>query len=399
MIGRCWWWPLFIFTLALVCLTFNTHSYFQSLRLYTLQQKNGRNLYFKTLVYNDDHLCLEYQKNDYRVFDFDSTLKQCRKINNFDSALALAERVLLLRPVPPSLLTGVIKVFGESKNLGRAVSLLKTMQEEMNVVPNEYHMSALIIACRNCKQWELALELFNRMDKMKIPKNTIVCNGIISTLGDAVQIKEVFNILTEMTTLNINKDIVTYSSAITAFQKAGEWQKAIDLYHLLKKENITPNSITLNAVLNACARGRQLQMALDLFSSACKENIQVDTISYSIIIKVCGDVNEYDLAMLLFEAMGDTDTDTNINIATNADTSSHLCSSSSPSSQFSPQYIEGIISQCKKVRRDTGCFNAMITCCERTVGKWAAAINLFDRMTKEKYLQPDCKTYTAVISR
>ena len=336
-----------------------------------------------------------YDDND---IDFGPLLKKCRSDNDFQPAIDLAEKALLLRPMPPSILTGVIKVFGESGQLGRAVSLLKVMREEMNVVPNEYHLGALIAACRRCGQWEMGVALYNRMDRLQVKKNTVICNNIISTLGDALQWGSVFEILNEMDTLDIKKDIVTYSSSITACVKAGEWERATTLYRMMEKEGIKPNTITLNAALNACARGRQVRLALDLFSEACKSGIQVDAISYSVVIKVCGDINEFNVALALFNAMGEEGGPENGKSVNAREFTFDAWNSSSPS-QFSGEYVKEIINSCKRVPRDTGCYNAMITCCERA-GKWEIAVDILYCMMKvvRSRARPDCKTYSAAIS-
>ena len=348
--------------------------------------------------------------------DFESVLRKSKYTNDYRQAVELAERALLLRPMPPSILTGVIKVFGEAGQLGRAVSILRIMKEELNVVPNVYHLGALIVACRKCGQWEMAVALYNRMDSLKIAKNTIVCNNIISTLGDAMQWQSVFDILLEMDKLSIKKDIVTYSSAITAFVKAGEWEHAITLYRRMEQEGVKPNTITLNAVLSACARGRQVRMALDLFAEASRKGTLVDTISYSVVIKVCGDFNEFDVSLRLFEAMADRDTSDNDHTASNevlggdsvdegppkgpstAVSGSVSAWNSSSRSQFSNEFINSILMTCKPVKRDAGCFNAMVTCCERA-GQWRTAISLLTRMKESTpRIHADSRTYSAAIS-
>lgn len=337
------------------------------------------------------------KRYDDNEIDFASVLRKCKYSNDYQPAIELAEKALLLRPMPPSILTGVIKVFGEAGQLGRAVSLLKVMKEELNVMPNEYHLGALIAACRRCGQWEMGVVLYNRMDSLNVVKNTIICNNIISTLGDALQWQSVFEILAEMDNLNIKKDIVTYSSAITACVKAGEWERAITLYRMMEKEGIKPNTITLNAVLSACARGRQVRMALDMFSEACKLGIPLDTISYSVVIKVCGDINEFEVALCLFDAMSDDIVTESSKNVLRKDILSTWNSSST--SQFSKEYILDILRTCRKVPRDTGCYNSIITCCERA-GKWEIAVDILYSMMKNKggRNRPDSKTFSAAIS-
>ena len=193
----------------------------------------------------------------------------------------MAERALSeVRPMPPSVMTQVIKLFGEAGQLGRAISLLSVMREEYGLAPNERHLGALIQACRQCGNYEMALALFAQMDRLGIPKNTVVCNVMITTLGEAVQWPAVMDVLGEMTQHGVAKDIITYSAAITACVKAGEWTHAVTLYRLMEAEGVTPNTITLNAVLSACVGGRQLALAREIFADAGRRGVPVDTISY-----------------------------------------------------------------------------------------------------------------------
>jgi pentatricopeptide repeat protein len=383
-----------IFSLCWLILTSSFHRLHQSNNL--LRQR--------TVIFDqssDNGAPPRKKRYDDNEIDFLSVLRKCKYSNDYQPAIELAEKALLLRPMPPSILTGVIKVFGEAGQLGRAVSLLKVMKEELNVMPNEYHLGALIAACRRCGQWEMGVVLYNRMDSLNVVKNTIICNNIISTLGDALQWQSVFEILAEMDTLNIKKDIVTYSSAITACVKAGEWERAITLYRMMEKEGIKTNTITLNAVLSACARGRQVRMALDLFSEACKLGVPLDTISYSVVIKVCGDINEFEVALCLFNAMSDDVAESSVTETSKSILRKDILSNwnSSSASQFSKEYVSEILRTCRKVPRDTGCYNSIITCCERA-GKWETAVDILDSMMKNKggRTRPDSKTFSAAIS-
>ena len=165
-------------------------------------------------------------------YDFNGVLRKCRVMQNYEPAIALADEVLQMRPIGPAVITQVIKVFGEAGQLGRAISMLRFMENELQIAPSEHHLGALIHACKIQNQWEMALELYHRMDQKGIDKNTIICNSMISTPGDALQWKAAFDILGEMTQKNITKDTITYSSIISACVKAGEWRHAITLYKL-----------------------------------------------------------------------------------------------------------------------------------------------------------------------
>jgi pentatricopeptide repeat protein len=107
------------------------------------------------------------------------------------------------------------------------------------------------------------------------------------------------------------------------------------------------------------------------------------------------------VALCLFYAMSDdvaesSVTETSKNILKKDNLSNW---NSSSASQFSKEYISEILRTCRKVPRDTGCYNSIITCCERA-GKWEIAVNILDTMMKDKggRNRPDSKTFSAAIS-
>jgi pentatricopeptide repeat protein len=137
-------------------------------------------------------------------------LKKFRANRDYDAALKLLDIVSSQDTVlSPATYTHIIQFHGEMGQLGKALYVLKTMKEN-NVAINERHYGALIQACRNAKQWEMAFELFNRMDKQtpKVKRNTIVYNSVIAALAEAKQLTIVLQLLKQMTSENIPKDVI-----------------------------------------------------------------------------------------------------------------------------------------------------------------------------------------------
>jgi pentatricopeptide repeat protein len=303
-------------------------------------------------------------------------LKKFRANRDYDAALKLLDIVSSQDTVlSPATYTHIIQFHGEMGQLGKALYVLKTMKEN-NVAINERHYGALIQACRNAKQWEMAFELFNRMDKQtpKVKRNTIVYNSVIAALAEAKQLTIVLQLLKQMTSENIPKDVITYTAAINSCEKAQDWKTAIDLYQEMDAVNgIKPNSITLNSVLSACASGRQWDLALQLFKDAGNKGIIRDAVSYSVVIACMGEAKKYQLAKDLFDSMDGRQ----VFFADNCTTAKQT------------------------VARDTGTYNAMITACERN-GKWQDALRIIDILTlggSDKLpVHADSKTYCAAIS-
>ena len=236
-------------------------------------------------------------------------LRECRRTGDYALAIELAEKLESQPVLNAQGVTSCIRLYGEAKQLGRAISMLTTM-EQLSMKANEHHFGALIHAARKAGQWEMAMELFGRMksNKYNIEPNTIIYNSMISTAGDARDLRMVEDLIQEMETRKISKDTVTYSAAITACERCNKWQQAIKLYESMKKNAdsdsaVKPNTYTLNAVLNACVHGRQWRSALEELARAREVGIAPDVISYSAVITALGDAKHVEMAMRLFKDM------------------------------------------------------------------------------------------------
>ncbi len=303
-------------------------------------------------------------------------LQKFRAKRDYNGALKLIDNISIRNiALSPATYTLMIQLHGEMGQLGKALYVLKTMKEH-NVAINERHYGALIQACRNAKQWEMAFELFNRMDKQipKVKRNTIVYNSVIATLGEAKQLSLVLQLLKQMELEKIPKDVITYTAAINSCEKAQDWKTAIELYEEMDVVyGIKPNLITLNSVLSACASGRQWDLALKLFEDAGNKDIVRDAVSYSVVIACMGEAKKYQLAKDLFDSMDGRQ----LFFGNNTNIAKHT------------------------VARDTGTYNAMITACERN-GKWQDALRIIDILTlggsDKSPVHADSKTYCAAIS-
>lgn len=307
--------------------------------------------------------------------------KECRVTRNYKPALNLVERIIAAATTPslnqnidtiltPAVCTTVIQTYGETGNLGKALGFMKTMQQ-YNIEMNQRHYGALIQACRRAGQWEMAVEIFERMREppSNVKHNTVLYNSILATLGEARQLPLALKYFDQMKTEGIPKDTITYGTAISACEKAGNWPRALELYEEMERiDNLKPNSITLNSALSACMVGKQWEKAIRLFDDAGKRGIERDAVAYSVVIATCGESRKFELAKKYFESM------------------------------------DSLIDPSKATKRDTGTYNAMMTACERS-GKWQEAIALLtllknsapDSKTGE-CLKPDCRTYSIVIN-
>ena len=294
--------------------------------------------------------------------DVSALIRQCQRMGRFDDAIEYAEALeCSTTPLSSTLITSIIRLYGESGQLGRALAMLSKMGEH-NVAPNVHHFGALLQAARRAKQCDLALGLFDLMErKYGIRRNVVVYNTMIATAGEAQKLDLVLELLRKMEQEGIERDAFTYSAAIGACERKGQWQFAVDLYQDMVATcaggtlgaRIKPNVILLNNVLNACATGRQWKLALRLLVESRALGVAPDAISYSSVIIACGYAKECGTAKRIFDS------------------------------------IQGAV-------RDAGTYNAMLTAYERS-GEWNEALALFRQMNDSSCL-PDSKSYNIVIA-
>lgn len=330
---------------------------------------------------------------------FDEILSECRKSGNFDLAIQAAEKAENQVPLTASTITGVIRLYGEAGQLGRAIHMLQKMRE-LKITPNAHHFGALLQAARKAKQWELALELFEIMTTLGVERNTIVYNVMISAAGDAKQGDLVGTLLNRMKEENIPKDTVTFSAAITAWEKSDFWQKSLQLYDTMPQCGVRSNLITLNAALGACVTGMQWRRAIQLLQLAPSRKIYPDSISFSTVIRACGESQQFDIAWRLFHSM-EVDGGSRVLVELCKEMAENVVE---PLHSSTTVPIVPHPAPVQRVQRDTGTYNAMITAC-RVSRRWKEAVQLLRCMGRgdlpsddRTRVAPDCQSFSAAIA-
>jgi pentatricopeptide repeat protein len=293
------------------------------------------------------------------------TIRVARTTQNWTEPLDVAEETLKKTEVSPQMMTTILKIFGESGNLGRALLLLRDMKD-WGVTPNERHFGALLHSCRLLSQPDMAWELFqNFVHEFDIDRNTVLFNTMISLNGDFKRGNEISKLLEQMTRENVQKDTFTYSAAMIAFNRCQMEKETIRLWDFLSDSSskrtklgssgeISINAYIVNAALRACSTRRQWKKLFEVVAVADSLSVPLDAVSYSIIILACGELGRANDAIAYFK-----------------------------------------LAMTKSIKRDTGLYNALATAYEKT-GEWELSIKLLDEL-KADGIRADSKTYNAII--
>jgi pentatricopeptide repeat domain-containing protein 1 len=283
-------------------------------------------------------------------------IEESKRSGDWKRAVAAANDVLVNGNLTESIATGVIRAFGESGDLGRAISVLGVMKSK-NIKPNEHHYGALMQCCKRTNQWSMALEIFQMMKKQNVSRNTFVYNILLSALAKSSQASYILETLQEMKKDQVDMDIVSYSTAIFAFSKCNRPQESLRLWNeLLVSDTLKPNTILVNNVLYACKSARMWSKVIEVFEMSQRIGIEADPLSNCIIAS--GELYDFESAVLYFNM------------------SDNLSGS--------------------RVKRDTGIYNALILACERT--RRSVDARYFIKQMISEGIEPDVKTFSSAIS-
>ncbi|OLP95582.1 Pentatricopeptide repeat-containing protein, chloroplastic [Symbiodinium microadriaticum] len=285
--------------------------------------------------------------------------------------------------------------------------------------------TAGISACAKAGKWQLALHLFDAMQKAKLEANVISYSVTISSCERAGQWQMAMHLFDSMPKAKVAANIISYNTTISACEKAGQWQLAVHLFDSIRKVKLQADLISYSAAISSCEKVGQWQLAVSLFGTMLKSQLDADVIIYSATISSCAKAGHWQLAMYLFESMHKSKVGANV-ISYSAAISScekggqwqlalHLFASMCRDKLFADvTSYNAIISACEKgwqwelaihffdsmhqakLHADVISYNATISACEKG-GRWQLAMHLFDNMRKTK-MHADVISYSATIS-
>ena len=283
-----------------------------------------------------------------------------RAIASLPDAFEFANKLSSITSPSPSdsyRLTQTIRVLGQHKQLGTALSLVQSAVKA-KIPLNSHHFVALLQACRLNRQWDIAESLFDRMNRYGVGYSTLHCNIMIAIHSEADRVDSILSTLQFMENRSIPFDAFTLSSAINGCIKGKDLNRALAISEVALQSEFANNTFVFNAVLRSFSESRQWERLLALFCQAVDKRLPLDSVTYSIVISALGETLQFELAQTVFESMSNAST--------------------------------------RAVLRDNGVYNSMIVACERSK-RWKEAVDYLRRMEHEG-LKPDCKTLCSTIT-
>ena len=282
---------------------------------------------------------------------FNKLIEKSKRTGNWTDTINSAESTLQSGPFTPEVMTGIIRAYGESGDLGKAISMLNVMKNK-GIKPNHHHFGAILQSCRITKQWEIGLALFNRMDDFNITKTTFLYNILINVAASSQRADIVSEVLNNMQIDGVEMDSFSYSSAILAYCKCKQVNESLRLWEKLLVSKIKIHNVILNNILHSCIAAGMWRKAVEIFNSALLMNVEYDEITLSNCILAYGELNDLTQAQFYFNMT------------------------------FNNSFV----------KRDSGLYNAMLIACERN--KRPELIREYISLMTQENIPPDAKTFS-----
>eukprot|EP00913_Durusdinium_trenchii_P002051 g1894.t1 len=119
-----------------------------------------------------------------------------------------------------------------------AIRLLRKMPE-LGLQPDVFSYNAVLSACQDAEQWELALKIFQ--DEHRTNRTP----GLSWSAGG------------EMKEASIVPDVYTYGAVILSCSLALQWEWAVNLWHEMESKGVPANAMIMSSVVGACHRSEQ----------------------------------------------------------------------------------------------------------------------------------------------
>ncbi|CAE8583203.1 unnamed protein product, partial [Polarella glacialis] len=106
-------------------------------------------------------------------------------------------------------------------------------------------------------------------------------------------------LLQRMPELGATADVISYNAAISACEKAGQWQMAVALLARMPKVGLNPNVISYNAAICACERGLQWESVLDLTRQMSAARVAMNTATHTAALMTFSSAGRWQEALSL----------------------------------------------------------------------------------------------------
>eukprot|EP01023_Acetabularia_acetabulum_P005597 TRINITY_DN1229_c0_g1_i1.p1 TRINITY_DN1229_c0_g1~~TRINITY_DN1229_c0_g1_i1.p1 ORF type:complete len:763 (-),score=165.15 TRINITY_DN1229_c0_g1_i1:4347-6635(-) len=218
-------------------------------------------------VQSDARLCTVY-------------IEVCSRLNRIQDALQMYANMLNSArdgPLAPTVhaFTAAMRAATEGGHWEMALEIWNDM-ERYGCQPTGHAYAAAISACAAGSQWVTAVKLFEDMISNDIKPDVVSCTALITALATHGEWQRAEKVVQWMLKTGVNPNVRTYTALVTAMGNAQCWDKAINVIQNMQRPdygNITPNAYTYSALLKSLGEHGECLLAEQVFAEL--ENDQI----------------------------------------------------------------------------------------------------------------------------
>uniref|UniRef100_A0A0E0KLR2 Smr domain-containing protein n=1 Tax=Oryza punctata TaxID=4537 RepID=A0A0E0KLR2_ORYPU len=237
---------------------------------------------------------------------FNVALKSLRAARQWPQAERLALDMLASGvPLDNITYSTLITAARRCRQFDKAVEWFERMYASDGVLPDEVTYSAILDVYAQLGMKEEVLALFDRARGSGWKPDHVAFAVLAKMFGEAGDYDGIQFVFKEMREVGIKANIFVYNALLEALGKTGKPGLARSLFEEMTAEGVEPNARTLTALAKIYGRARWGRDALQLWEQMREKKLPADNILCNTLLSMCADVGLVGEAEQLFSEMKD----------------------------------------------------------------------------------------------
>lgn len=198
---------------------------------------------------------------------FSDVFREAKRSGDFRSAVLFADKWLATqKKLTPGGVTACLNIYGHARLWRKAVALLDLLQAR-GIPVNSMQYNACMSACTRSGEYDVALEMFQRMKsagasgsddgQRDCVRTSYSYSTALLALERGNRTDEAMELLKVMSTDGVVRNTIIYNTVLSALGKAGRWKDAVALLESMPLEGLTPDRVTYHTVVSLLERAEQ----------------------------------------------------------------------------------------------------------------------------------------------
>lgn len=205
-----------------------------------------------------------------------------------------------MTPEATRALTEIVK-YGNARMARRAVEKLEDIPSE---IVSEVHYTEAIWACEKADQFDLALEVLERMRDEDVKRTTRTYEALVSVAEKTGRWEEAIAYLEDVEKEGLAPSKALYNSCMWAADRGGHPELAVSLLRRMEEGGIERDADTYAAATWACEKQGDAETAWHILDLMHAEKVPIDTTHYRGAMWALLKGGQWERALNIFDEMG-----------------------------------------------------------------------------------------------